>query len=145
MGTSESLRHTHWECKCHLVWIPKCRRKVLYGQLRKHLGEVLRDLVFHQKVSRILEGHLKADHVHLVSIPPKYSLAQVDGFIKGKSAIHIARTYLGRRKNYHGMHFWARGYYVSTVGADEESVRDYIKKLEKEDARLDQLQLFDDE
>jgi putative transposase len=117
MGTAESLSHTRWECKYHLVWIPKCRRKVLFGQLRKHLGEVLHDLAF-QKESRILEGHLQADHVHmLVSIPPKYSVAQVVGFIKGKSAIHIARTYLGRRRNYHGMHFWARGYYVSTVGA----------------------------
>ena len=85
MGTAESLSHTRWECKYHLVWIPKCRRKVLYGQLRKHLGEVLHDLVF-QKESRILDGHLQADHVHmLVSIPPKYSVAQVVGFIKGKS------------------------------------------------------------
>jgi putative transposase len=145
MGTAQSLSHTRWECKYHLVWIPKCRRKELYGQLRKHLGEVLHGLAF-RKESKILEGHLQADHVHmLVSIPPKYSVAQVVGFIKGKSAIHIARTYLGRRRNYHGMHFWFRGYYVSTVGADEDSVRNYIKKQEKEDARLDQLQLFDDE
>ena len=145
MGTAESLSHTRWECKYHLVWIPKCRCKVSYGQLFKHLGEVLHDLAL-QKESKILEGHLQADHVHmLVSIPPKYSVAQVVGFIKGKSAIHIARTYLGRRRNYHGMHFWSRDYYVSTVGADEESLRNYIKKQEKEDARLDQLQLFDDE
>ena len=122
-----------------------CCQARLYIGLCEHLGEVLHDLAF-QKESRILEGHLQADHVHmLVSIPPKYSVAQVVGFIKGKSAIHIARTYLGRRRNYHGMHFWARGYYVSTVGADEESVRAYIKKQEMEDARLDQLQLFDDE
>ena len=119
--------------------------KVLYGQLRKHLGDVLHDLA-RQKESWILEGHLQPDHVHmLVSIPPKYSVAQVVGLIKGKSAIHIARTYLGRRRNYHGMHFWARGYFVSTVGADEGRVRDYIKKQEKEDTRLDQLRLFDDE
>jgi putative transposase len=145
MGTAKSLSHTRWECKYHLVWILKCRRKTLYGQLRKHFEEVLHDLAF-QKESRILEGHLQADRVHmLVSIPPKYSVAQVVGFIKGKSAIHIARTYLGRRRNYHGMHFWARGYYASTVGADEESVRNYIKKQENEDARLDQLQLFDDD
>ena len=144
MGTAESLSHTRWECKYHLVWIPKCRRKVLYGQMRKHLEEVLHDLAL-QKECKILEGHLQADHVHmLVSIPPKYSVAQVVGFIKGKSAIHIARSYLGRRRNYHGMHFWSRGYYVSTDGADEESVRNYIKNQEKEDARLDQLQLFDD-
>jgi putative transposase len=145
MRTAESLSHTRWECKYHLVWIPKCRRKTLYGQLRKRLGEVLHDLSY-QKESRILEGHLQTDHVHmLVSIPPKYSAALVVGFIKGKSAIHTARTYLGRRRNYHGMHFWARGYNVSTVGADEESVRDYIKKQKMEVARLDQLQLFDDE
>jgi len=102
MGTVESLGHTRWDCKYHLVWIPKCRRKVLYGQLRQHLGQVLHDLAG-QKESKILEGHLQADHVHmLVSIPPKYSVAQVVGFIKGKSAIHLpeaiwgaARTTLG--------------------------------------------------
>ncbi len=105
MGTGVSLSHTRWECKYHLVWIPKCRRKTLYGQLRRHLGDVLRDLA-DQRESKILEGHLQSDHVHmLVSIPPKYSLAQVVGFIKRKSAIHIARSYLGRRRNYHGMHF----------------------------------------
>ena len=145
MGTAESLKHTRWECKYLLVWVPKCRRNFLNGQFPMRLWEVLHDLAL-QKESKILEGDLQADHVHmLVSIPPKYSVAQVVGFIKGKSAIHIARTYLGRRRNYHGMHFWSRGYYVSTVGADEESVRNYIKKQEKEDARLDQLQLFDDE
>jgi putative transposase len=96
-----------------------------------------------QKESRILEGYLQADHVHmLVSIPPKYSVAQVVGFIKGKSAIHTARSYLGRRKNYTGMHFWARGYFVSTVGAGEAVIRAYIQNQGKEDARLDQLGLF---
>ncbi len=142
MGTVESLGHTRWDCKYHLVWVPKCRRKVLYGQLRKYIGQVLHDLAG-QKESKILEGHLQADHVHmLVSIPPKDSVAQVVGFIKGKSAIHIARTYLGRRENYTGMHFWARGYFVSTVGADEATIRAYIQNQEKEDARLDQLGLF---
>jgi putative transposase len=93
--------------------------------------------------ARLLEGHQPADHVHmLVSIPPKYSVAQVVGFIKGKSAIHIARSYLGRRKNYTGMHFWARSYFVSTVGADEAVIRAYIQNQEKEDARFDQLGLF---
>jgi putative transposase len=145
MGNVESLGHTRWDCKYHLVWIPKCRRKVLYRQLRKHLGQVLHDLAG-QKESRILEGHLQADHVHmLVSIPPKYSVAQVVGFIKGKSAIHLARSYLGRRKNYAGMHFWARGYFVSTVGADEATIREYIQKQEKEDARIDQLGLFSED
>ena len=115
---------------------------MLYGQLRKNLGDVFHDLA-RQKESRVLEGHLQADHVHvLISIPPKYSVAQVVGYMKGKSAIHIARTYLGQRKNYSGMSFWARGYFVSTVGADEEVVRAYIREQEQEDQRVEQLQLF---
>ena len=125
-----------------MVWIPKCRRKLLYGQLRQNLGEVFHELA-RQKESKVLEGHLKPDHVHmLISIPPKYSVAQVVGYMKGKSAIHIARTYLGQRKNYDGMHFWARGYFVSTVGSDEEVVRVYIKEQEKEDQRIEQISLF---
>jgi putative transposase len=124
------------------VWIPKYRRKILYGQLRKNLGEVLHELA-RQKECKILEGHLQPDHIHmLISIPPKYSVAQVVGYIKGKSAIHIARTYLGQKKNYSGMHFWARGYFVSTVGADEEVVKAYIQAQEKEDQRVEQLSLF---
>lgn len=142
MEDSQSLSHTTWECKYHLVWIPKCRRKALYEQLRQYLGEVLRDLAI-QKESKVLEGHLRPDHVHmLVSIPPKYAVSQVVGFIKGKSAIHIARSYAGRRKNFTGQHFWARGYYVSTVGADEEVIRQYIRRQEAEERRLDQLQMF---
>ncbi|OEU67166.1 MAG: transposase [Desulfovibrio sp. S3730MH75] len=137
-----SLSHSKWECKYHVVWIPKCRRKVLFGQLRKHIGEVLHDLA-RQKQSKILEGHLQQDHVHvLISIPPKYSVAQVVGYIKGKSAIHIARNYLGQKKNYGGMNFWARGYFVSTVGTDEDVVRTYIREQEKEDKRVEQLSLF---
>jgi putative transposase len=142
MDNAQSLCHTKWDCKYHVVWIPKCRRKVLYGRIRKDLAEYLHELA-RQKESKILEGHLCTDHVHvLISIPPKYSVAQVLGFIKGKSAIHVARTYLGQRKNYSGMHFWARGYYVSTVGADEEFIREYIRKQEDEDNRLDQLSLL---
>ena len=142
MENSQSLSHTKWECKYHVVWIPKCRRRVLFGQLRQHLGEVLHELAG-QRESRILEGHLQPDHVHmLISIPPKYSVSQVIGYIKGKSAIHIARTYLVQRRNFSGMHFWARGYFVSTVGADEEVVRAYIRTQEQEDARLEQLTLF---
>ena len=135
------LRHSVWECKYHLVWIPKCRRKVLYGQLRRELGEVFHELA-RQKECRIEEGHLLADHVHvLMSIPPKYAVAQVVGFVKGKSAIHIARVFAGRRRNFAGQQFWARGYYVSTVGKDEQAVRKYIKEQEAADRRLDQLQL----
>ena len=96
-----------------------------------------------QKESRVLEGHLQPDHVHmLIAIPPKYAVSQVVGYMKGKSAIHIARTYLGQRKNYSGMSFWARGYFVSTVGADEVVVRAYIREQEQEDLRVEQLQLF---
>jgi len=142
MNDIQCLSHARWDCKYHIVWIPKCRRKMLYGQLRKNLGEVFHELA-RQKESKVLEGHLQPDHVHvLMSIPPKYSVAQIVGYIKGKSAIHIARTYLGQRKNYNGMHFWARGYFVSTVGTDEEVVRNYIKEQEKEDRRVEQLSLF---
>lgn len=142
MNTAESLKHTKWECKYHIVWIPKYRRKSLYKELRQYLGEILKDLAL-QKECRIEEGHLMSDHVHiLITIPPKYSVAQVVGFIKGKSAIAIARTYLGRRKNFTGQSFWARGYYVSTVGRDEDMVRNYIKHQEDEDRRIEQLDLF---
>ena len=142
MDDTQCLSHSRWECKYHVVWIPKCRRKMLYGQLRRHLGEVLHELA-RQKECKILEGHLQPDHVHiLMSIPPKYSVAQVVGYVKGKSAIHIARNFLGQRKNYSGMHFWARGYFVSTVGADEDAVRAYIRDQEKEDNRLEQLEMF---
>lgn len=135
------LNHTTWDCKYHLIWI-KYRKKLLYGQLRKHLGEVFRGLSM-QKESRVVEGHLMADHVHmLLSIPPKYSVAQVVGFIKGKSAIHIARNFSGHKRNFMGQNFWARGYFVSTVGKDEKSVREYIRQQETEDRRLDQLHLF---
>jgi putative transposase len=142
MDNFESLSHTAWECKYHVVFIPKCRRKTLYGQLRVHLGEVFRKLAA-QKESRVEEGHLMPDHVHmLVSIPPKYAVSQVVGFIKGKSAIHLARVYGERKRNFVGQHFWARGYFVSTVGRDESVVRAYIKAQEKEDERLDQLGLW---
>jgi len=138
-----SLNHTVWECKYHIVWIPKYRKKVLYGQIRRHLGDVFRGLA-RQKESKVVEGHLMLDHVHmLVSIPPKYAVAQVVGFIKGKSAIHIARTFMGRDRNFTGQHFWARGYFVSTIGNDERAIKEYIKKQEEEDRRLDQLKIFE--
>jgi putative transposase len=142
MDTFESLNHSVWECKYHVVFIPKCRRKTLYGELRRYLGEVFRKLA-EQKESRIEEGHLLSDHVHmLIAIPPKYAVAQVVGFIKGKSAIHLARVYGERKRNFVGQHFWARGYFVSTVGRDEGVIREYIRKQEREDARLDQLGLW---
>ena len=139
----QSLNHTRWDCKFHVVWIPKYRKRALYGQLRKQLAPVLKELA-NQKESEILEGRLVEDHVHmLISIPPKYAVAQVIGYIKGKSAIWIART-CGRRKNFISQNFWARGYYVTTAGLDEETVRDYIKKQEDEDKKLDQLKMFDE-
>ena len=141
MNEYESLSHSVWDCKYHVVWIPKYRKKALYGQLRAHMGEIIRELA-RQKESRVEEGHLMPDHIHmLISIPPKYAVASVVGFIKGKSAIQIARSFMGRRKNFVGQNFWARGYFVSTVGLDEAHVREYIKKQEQADRRLDLLQL----
>ena len=142
MDDFESLSHSRWECKYHVVFIPKCRRKTLYVQLRGHLGEVFRRLA-QQKESRVEEGHLMVDHVHmLLSIPPKYAVSSVVGYIKGKSAIHMARVYGERKQNFVGQHFWARGYFVSTVGRDEQVIREYIRNQEQEDARLDQLRLW---
>ena len=144
MNDRQSLSHTSWECKYHVVWIPKYRRKAIYEQLRRYLGSTFRDLAI-QKESQVIEGHLRVDHVHmLISIPPKYAVAQVVGFIKGKSAIHIARNFMGHRKNFTGQHFWARGYDVSTVGRDEATIREYIRKQEQEDRRLDQLNMFEE-
>ena len=141
MDDFQSLSHTKWECKYHVVFIPKCRRRTLYAQLRKHLGEVFRQLAS-QKECRIEEGHLMNDHVHMmISIPPKYSVSQVVGYIKGKSAIHLARVYAERKRNFVGQHFWARGYFVSTVGRDESVIREYIRNQEKDDERLDQMKL----
>src|SRR6476469_10304390 len=142
MDEYESLSHTTWTCKYRVVFIPKCRRKALYQELRRHLGEVFRKLAL-QKESKVEEEHLMADHVHmLLSIPPKYAVSQVVGYIKGKSAIHLARVYGERKRNVVGRHFWARGYFVSTVGRDEELVGEYILNQEEEDKRLDQLNLW---
>ena len=141
MDEFESLSHSRWECKYHVVVIPKCRRKTLYATLRRYLGEVFRQLA-QQKESQVLEGHLMSDHVHmLIAIPPKYAVSQVVGYIKGKSAIHLARVYGERKRNFVGQSFWARGYFVSTVGRDEAVIRRYIREQEKEDERLEQLRL----
>ena len=142
MDEYEGLSHSKWECKDHVVFISKCRRKVWYGRLRKHLGEVFRKLA-EQKECRIEEGHLLADHVHMmISIPPKYAVSSVVGFIKGKSAIHLARAYGEHKQNYAGQSFWARGYFVSAVGRDEATIRDYIRYQEQEDKRIDQLNMW---
>ena len=135
-------QHSVWECKYHIVFIPKYRRKSMYKAIRKDLGDIFKRLI-PQKECTLEEGKIMSDHVHmLLSIPPKYSVSHVVGFIKGKSAIAIARQYRGRTKNFAGERFWARGYFVSTVGRDEALIRDYIQNQEKEDRRIDQLQLF---
>ena len=141
-GPIGKFKPLRMECKYHVVFIPKCRRRVLYEGLRQHLGEVFRRLA-EQKESRVLEGHLMPDHVHmLLSIPPKYAVSEVVGFIKGKSAIHLARTYGEHKQNFAGQHFWARGYFVSTVGRDETVIREYIRNQEVVDKRIDQLKMW---
>ena len=138
----QRLQHTRWEGKYHVVFMPKYRRKALVTALRKDLGPVFRELARRQGC-RVEEGHLRPAQVHrLVSIPPKSAVAAIVGYLKGKSAIHIARTYRGKERNFTGEHCWARGYFVSTVGADERTVREYIRDQEQEDMRLDQLKLF---
>ena len=139
MKSKSSLNHTRWDCKYHVVWIPKYRRQILYGKLRRYLVEVFHELA-RQRECKILEGHLCRDHVHmLIAIPPKYSVAQVVGFMKGKSAIRIARDVEDRARGFVGKSFWARGYFVSTVGMDEKVIRKYIRNQERTDKRLDQL------
>ena len=142
MERYESLHHPTWECKYYVVWIPKCRKRVLYGQLRNELGRVLRELS-KQKESEVIQGTLKADHVHMViSIPPKYAVSQVIGYVKGKSAIWVARV-TGSKRNFVGQNFWARGFCVSTVGLDEETIRAYVRNQEGADKKLDQLKMFE--
>ena len=138
MSDYGSLNHTKWECKYHVVFIPKCRRKVLYGKVRSELGKIFHELAG-QRESEITEGHLCPDHVHmLIRIPPKHAVSAVMGYIKGKSAIRVARDFMGRHQSFKGYHFWARGYFVSTVGRDETVIRQYIRRQEVEDQRQDQ-------
>ena len=142
MQDYETLSHSTWDCKYHVVFIPKYRKKALFGELRKELGPVFRHLA-EQKESKIEEGHVMPDHVHmLISIPSKFAVCQVVGFIKGKSAIYIARTFAGRVRNFVGQNFWARGYFASTVGRDEQMIRKYIQEQEKQDKRYDQIPLI---
>lgn len=144
MRRFKSLCHTKWDCKYHVVFIPKYRKKKLYGKIRKHLGDFFHELAKH-KESEIVEGHICIDHVHMcISIPPKYAVSNVMGYIKGKSAISIARTFLGLKRNFTGQSFWARGYLASTVGLDEDSIRSYIRNQEKIDLEKDQLSFFDE-
>src|SRR5260221_11710539 len=143
MNNAPSLAHTKWDCKDPVVWIPKYGRKKRLGEIRRELGPVLRELAQH-KASEILEGNRLIDPVHrLIAMPPKYAVSQVVGYLKGKRAIPIARTLGGRQKNLTGEHFWARGYYVSTVGIDEGVIGRSIEQQEGEDRRLDPLRLFE--
>ncbi|WP_342259597.1 IS200/IS605 family transposase [Candidatus Tisiphia endosymbiont of Metellina segmentata] len=134
MTTYESLNHSKWDCKYHIVFISKCRKKELYGKVRKYLGNVFHELAF-QRGSKIIEGYMVQDHVHmLIKIPPKYSVAEVIGYIKGKSAIAVARQFGGRKRNFNGEKLWARGYAVSTVGFEENQIKHYIKNQEQLDS-----------
>jgi len=138
MKDFESLAHVRWECKYHVIFIPKYRGKVIYGKLRASVGGILRDLC-KQKGIGLLEGHAMSDHVHLcLSIPPKYSVSYTVGFLKGKSAVRIHRELLHERRM-SGLHFWATGYWVSTVGRDEATVRQYIREQEDRDRQQGQL------
>ena len=126
----QSLSHVRWECKYHVVIMPKYRQKVLYGGLRRRIGAILRDLCRQRGVD-LIEGRARPDHIHLcLSIPPKYSVSHTVGFLKGKSAVRIHRELLAHRRMT-GLHFWSTGYWVSTVGADEEKVRKYIREQEQ--------------
>ena len=135
------LNHATWDCKYHVVFTPKYRKKLLFGKIKRHLGQVFHDLA-RRKECRIEEGHLMPDHVHmLISIPPKYSVAQIIGYMKGKSSIWIAQNVERKMRNFLGHKFWARGYFVTTVGRDEEMIRAYIKNQEMADQQLDQFEL----
>ena len=131
MDEYESLSHTTWDCKYHGIFDSECRRKTLYQELRRHLAKRSAGLRFRRNW-KVEEGHLMPDHAHmLLSIPPKYAVSQVVGFIKGKSAIHMARVYGERKRNFVGQHFWARGFFVNTVGRDEDAIRAYIRNQQR--------------
>jgi putative transposase len=137
----QSQSHVRWYCKYHIVFVPKYRRRVLYGQLRRRIGRIIRELCQQQGVE-LVEGHAMPEHVHLcLSIPPKYSVANTVGGLKGKAAIRMHRECVGRERNFTGLHFWARGYGVSTVGLDEQVIREYIRNQEQEEKRQEELQL----
>ena len=138
MNVLKSLSHSRWDCKYHVVFVPKGRKKALYGKIREYLKQVFHELA-RQRGSEIVEGHMCGDHVHMcISIPPKYAVSEVVGYLKGKSAIAVARQFGGRDKNFSGERFWARGYAVSTVGFELDKIRDYIRRQEHDDHEEDQ-------
>ena len=131
---NNKLSHTTWECKYHVVWIPKKRRKVIYGSLRREIGIIIRKLCEYKGI-QIISANACVDHIHMcISIPPKYSVASIMGYIKGKSAMMIFEKYSKQKRNFRGQSFWARGYYVNTVGLDEAKVVEYIKNQEINEA-----------
>ena len=133
MSDYESLAHSKWDCKYHIVFVPKYRKKVLYGKVRTFIGPVLHELA-RQKDSKIVKGNMVQDHVHmLIQIPPKHAVSEVVGYLKGKSAIAVAREFSGRKRNFNGERLWARGYAVSTVGFEEAQIRGYIENQERLD------------
>ncbi len=137
----QSQSHVKWYCKYPVVFVPKYRRRSIYGTLRRQIGGILRELSRQAEIE-LVEGHAMADHIHLcLSIPPKFSVANTVGFLKGKSAIRIHREFFGQKRNFTGRHFWAKGYCVSTVGLDEQTIREYIRNQEAEEKRVEQMQL----
>ena len=138
-----SMAHVTWECKYHVVIVPKYRKKVFYGKMRQRVGEIIRELC-RQKDVELIEGSAAVDHIHmLLSVPPKYSIAMTVGFLKGKSAIRINRDLRKMKGSLQGRKFWSRGYYVSTVGLDEKTIREYVRNQEKHDRMEDGQQEFD--
>ena len=138
----QSLSHVRWECKYHVVITPKYRKKVFFGQRRKQVGGIIRELCRQRKIE-LLEGHAMPDHIHMVlSIPPKFSVANTIGFLKGKSAVRIHRELMMQRRMT-GLHFWSVGYCVSTIGLNEETIRRYVREQEERDRRMDDQQEFD--
>ena len=137
----QSQSHVRHYCRYHVVFVPKYRKKLIFGSLRKDIGKIVRELCRQQGVE-IIEGHAMKDHIHLLlMIPPKYSVAHTVGFLKGKSAIRIFRDYLRVKRNFTGRHFWARGYCVSTVGLEEKIIQEYIRSQEEEEKRQEQMRL----
>lgn len=140
-----SLAHTRWMCKYHIVFSPKYRRKIIYNQYKESIGQILRQLCQYKGVE-IIEGHLMVEHVHmLVSIPPKLSVSSFMGYLKGKSALMIFDKHANLKYKFGNRHFWAEGYYVSTVGLNEATIRKYIEEQEKRDIAMDKMSVREKE
>ena len=138
-----SLSHTKWRCKYHVVFAPKYRRQAIYGKLKKDIGQILRELC-QRKGINIIEAELCVDHVHmLIEVPPKYSISEIMGYLKGKSSLIIFDRHANLKYKYGNRHFWCRGYYVDTVGRNEKMIKEYIQNQLKEDYYSDQISLMD--